>query len=193
MKGLIRVLRQDGKSNRYALIPVGNLHLGEVAPEEGHQVVAPPSVRSGPTDEPVVAPPSVHNQSSITREKKHSPQGDFVTWFKVQYQKTHGKPYVESKADFIRAAELLKLFKIETLQGMVPGAWSHRDAFIQKCSMSVKGFCSIVNSLPLPKSPAAERELTDEEVLSLPEDQLRHRDKARRWKLEADQKKRQAS
>lgn len=150
-KGFIRILRVDGKSNSYELMPVGNLVVGGVAPQEGRsKKVAPPSVQSGPTPGQPPAPPSVHNESSLTKDKKTTPQGDFVDFFKSQYLKKFGKPYVESRADYVKASELLKLFQPESLRAMVPGAWDHKDAFIQKISVTVKGFCSVVNSLSLP-------------------------------------------
>lgn len=149
-EGFLKVDRVDGKSNSYEF-------LSKTSPSQGLVENSPvlradlTSPSQGPkTSKPVLPRDSNETKPNETKNKTLTPQGEFVDWFKSQYETKFGKPYVESKADYIQAVGILKLFKIETLKELVAIAWVNKDAFVQKASMTVKGFVSVVNQLSLP-------------------------------------------
>lgn len=187
-KGFIRITQVDGQSNRYELMPVGNLQVGGVAPQEGHlSGVAPGEVRGGPPQRQGVALPEVHNESLLTRDSnKRTPslsvvekpseksfQARFVDWFGEAYREQFGKPYAASKADFVMVAQTLKAFSasegdFETLKKLVRKSWTmtekDKSGFcVAECAMTAKGFCSVVNRITLqPAKPKTAYELEKE-------------------------------
>ena len=147
--GFLSWEKRDGITNEYELFPDGNqvqidLGQGELGqPEPGDRSYRPNHLGQG----------DLHNDTkgTETKNKTVTPQGEFVDWFKTKYQIQFGKPYLDSKADYVKVAETLKIFQIETLKGYVPGAWAHKDQFIRTTSMTVKGFISVMNKLTAPE------------------------------------------
>lgn len=96
-----------------------------------------------------------HKKTSTTPSA--SPQATFIDWFKIQFQERHGKPYADSQPDYIQMAKVIKAFKgdIETLKKLVLAGWNTPDEkngfSISSVCMTVKGFCSVVNRIPLQK------------------------------------------
>ena len=150
--GFLSWEKRKGSTSEYELFPEGNqAHLDLGHHELTHHEPRDRSNEGGDLDhdDPLT------KQVTTPKNKTITPQGEFVDWFKDQYKAKFGKPYVDSKADYIQAAQIVKLFTLDTLKVLVPVAWDNKDPFIKKMGMTVKGFVSVVNQLSVPKKPQA--------------------------------------
>lgn len=99
-----------------------------------------------------------------------SPQAVFVDWFKAEFKTRFGKPYADDKADYIQATRVIKAYQndIELLKRLVQRAWNtpdQKDFSIASVSMTVKGFCSVVNRIQLQKpKPKTAYEIEQEQA-----------------------------
>lgn len=149
--GFLKIDRERGKVNTYEFLsktgypqsPVkDSLDTHSHHTSDPESPLPPKLVTHGHSNETL--------KPNETKERNITPQGEFVEWFKDQYLKKFGKPYLDGKADYIKTTEVLRIFKPETLRILVFQGWDHKDEYIKTASMTVKGFCSIINRLSLP-------------------------------------------
>ena len=98
-----------------------------------------------------------------------SPQAIFIDWYKIQFQSRFGKPYADSKPDYIQIASTIKQMKdIELIKRLVMAGWNTPDEknfSIASCCMTVKGFCSVINRITLQKpKPKTAYEMDQERI-----------------------------
>lgn len=151
--GYLKVDRIKGKVNEYQFLTKTSAYQSPV-----DKLVVPDSHQTGDQQSPAFSKPvtTSHPNETLKINKTITPQGEFTDWFKAEYEVKFKKPYLDSKADYIKATELLRIFKPETLKQLVGVAWNTQDLdkkfSLQKMAMTVRGFCSIVNQLSLPKT-----------------------------------------
>ncbi len=85
-----------------------------------------------------------------------SPQAVFVDWYKIEYKNRFGKPYNDSKPDYIHASKIIKTFDgdLNLLKKLVLAGWNMPDEknfSISRVCMTVSGFCGISNRITLSK------------------------------------------
>ena len=160
--GFLVVQRENGRSSSYQFL--------SKSATPGVVVSSQPLRVAHPTPTPPVDPPlrpAQTNDTSLTKpsnETKDTPSGtrtwiqQFVDWFGTAYRERFGKPYADSKADYIMVAQNLKAYSLDlaTLKKLVFVAWNTpTDAKkfpVAEVSMTVKGFCTCVNRLTLPST-----------------------------------------